>query len=313
LALNHGQTLSVRELIAAVWGDRAPLWAASALHTYAARLRRALGPRGGALISEGEGYVLRLGPDDSLDADEATELAARAWEHAAAGEQAEAHALYGQALVLWDAEALAGIPGPVAEHHRTRLARLRLSLAERRERLAGGHSATAEAEPDASSVHRALEERLGWRVEPTLLERALTHRSYAIENGGLPTNERLEFLGDSVLGLVITDTLYRSFPNLSEGQLAKRRAAVLNARALADVARSLDLGAFIRLGRGEELSGGRSKTSILADALEAVIGAVYLGRGQSAADELVHRLFDPLIDTASNPGIGLDFKTASKN
>jgi dsRNA-specific ribonuclease len=301
----------VRELITAVWGDEPPPRAASALRTYAARLRRALRPRGGALVSDAGGYVLRLGPHDSLDADEATELAAQAREREAAGDQAEAHELYGRALLLWEDEGLAGIPGPGAEHHRTRLARLRLSLTERRELLAGGHSATAE--PDAASVHRILEERLGWRVERTLLERALTHRSYAIENGGLPTNEHLEFLGDSVLGLVITDTLYRSFPNLSEAQLAKRRAAMTTTRALADVARSLDLGAFIRLGTGEELSGGRSKTSILADTLEAVIGAVYLGRGQSAADELVHRLFDPLIESASNPGIGLDWKAASRN
>ena len=102
-----------------------------------------------------------------------------------------------------------------------------------------------------------LQARLGLAVEPQLLERALTHRSYAYENGGLPTNERLEFLGDSVLGLVVTDALFRRHPELSEGQLAKLRAAVVNMRALAQVGRQLDLGAHVRLGRGEEATGGR--------------------------------------------------------
>ena len=123
-------------------------------------------------------------------------------------------------------------------------------------------------------------------LSPELLERALTHRSYAYENGGLPTNERLEFLGDSVLGLVVTDTLFREYPDLPEGQLAKLRAAVVNMRALAEVARGLQLGDYVRLGRGEEGTGGRDKSSILADTLEAVIGAVYIelrpGRGGRA-------------------------------
>ncbi|MGP3972527.1 ribonuclease III [Streptomyces sp. 8N114] len=163
---------------------------------------------------------------------------------------------------------------------------------------------------DAASSHAILEGRLGYRLESALLVRALTHRSYAYENGGLPTNERLEFLGDSVLGLVVTDTLYRMHPDLPEGQLAKLRAAVVNSRALAGVARGLDLGAFIRLGRGEEGTGGRDKASILADTLEAVIGAVYLDQGLEAASELVHRLFDPLIERSSNLGAGLDWKTS---
>ena len=113
-------------------------------------------------------------------------------------------------------------------------------------------------------------------VDPELFDRALTHRSYAYEQGGLPTNERLEFLGDSVLGLVVTEHLFVTYPDLSEGQLAKLRAAVVNSRALADVARGLDLGAVIQLGRGEEATGGRDKSSILADTMEAVIGAVFL-------------------------------------
>jgi ribonuclease-3 len=147
-------------------------------------------------------------------------------------------------------------------------------------------------------------------VKPELLDRALMHRSYAYENGGLPTNERLEFLGDSVLGLIVTDTLFRSYPDLPEGQLAKLRAAVVNMRALAGVARGLDLGAYVRLGKGEEGTGGRDKSSILADTLEAVIGAVYLDKGLTLADELVHRLFDPLIARAARLGAGLDWKTS---
>ncbi|HEY7323643.1 MAG TPA: ribonuclease III [Streptosporangiaceae bacterium] len=147
-------------------------------------------------------------------------------------------------------------------------------------------------------------------VKPELLDRALMHRSYAYENGGLPTNERLEFLGDSVLGLIVTDTLFRSYPDLPEGQLAKLRAAVVNMRALAGVARGLGLGAYVRLGKGEEGTGGRDKSSILADTLEAVIGAVYLDEGLALADELVHRLFDPLIARAARLGAGLDWKTS---
>ena len=147
-------------------------------------------------------------------------------------------------------------------------------------------------------------------LEPGLLERALTHRSYAYENGGLPTNERLEFLGDAVLGLVVTDTLFRGHPDLPEGQLAKLRSAVVNAKALADVGRDLELGDHIRLGRGEETTGGKDKSSILADTVEAVIGAVYIGLGLAAADALVHRLFDPLIAAAAQLGAGLDWKTS---
>ncbi len=147
-------------------------------------------------------------------------------------------------------------------------------------------------------------------VGSELLERALMHRSYAYENGGLPTNERLEFLGDSVLGLIVTDTLFRSYPDLPEGQLAKLRAAVVNMRALAGVARGLDLGSYVRLGKGEEGTGGRDKSSILADTLEAVIGAVYLDQGLTAADGLVHRLFDAVIARSARLGAGLDWKTS---
>ncbi|WP_084151840.1 ribonuclease III [Nocardioides halotolerans] len=147
-------------------------------------------------------------------------------------------------------------------------------------------------------------------LDPELLERALTHRSFAYENGGLPTNERLEFLGDSVLGVVVTETLYVTHPDLSEGRLAKLRAAVVNARALAEVGRGIGLGEHVKLGRGEETTGGRNKASILSDTVEAVIGAVHLSGGIEVSAEVVHRLFDPLIEAASALGAGLDWKTS---
>jgi len=155
-----------------------------------------------------------------------------------------------------------------------------------------------------------LQARLGLQVDVALFRRALTHRSYAYENGGLPTNERLEFLGDSVLGLVVTDTIYRANPDLPEGQLAPLRAAVVNMRALAGVGRTLSLGDYVYLGRGEISTGGRDKASILADTVEAVIGAVYLDLGIEAASALVHRLIDPLLRDAATLGAGLDWKTS---
>jgi ribonuclease III len=167
------------------------------------------------------------------------------------------------------------------------------------------------AVPDVARARAGeLLDALGAPLGPELLERALTHRSFAYENGGLPTNERLEFLGDSVLGLIVTDTLFREYPDLPEGQLAKLRAAVVNMRALAGVARGLQLGAYVRLGKGEEGTGGRDKSSILADTLEAVLGAVYLDCGLDEADALVHRLFDPVIARSARLGAGLDWKTS---
>ncbi len=147
-------------------------------------------------------------------------------------------------------------------------------------------------------------------VDPELLDRALTHRSFAYENGNLPTNERLEFLGDSVLGIVVTETLYLTHPDLSEGKLAKLRAAVVNARALAEVALTIGLGEHIKLGRGEEITGGRAKSSILSDTVEAVIGAIYLSSGFEASRTVVHLLFDPLMAAAAGLGAGLDWKTS---
>jgi ribonuclease-3 len=155
-----------------------------------------------------------------------------------------------------------------------------------------------------------LAARLEVGIDPDLLERAVTHRSYAYENGGLPTNERLEFLGDSVLGLVVTDTLYRTHPDLPEGQLAKLRAAVVNAKALAGIGRELGLGQHLLLGRGEETTGGRDKSSIVADTVEAVLGAVYLDLGLEVATTVIHRLFDPLIAESAGLGAGLDWKTS---
>ncbi len=155
-----------------------------------------------------------------------------------------------------------------------------------------------------------LQQVTGGPVDAAVLGRALTHRSYAYEAGGLPHNERLEFLGDSVLGLVVTTTLYDAHPDTSEGQLAKLRAAVVNMRALAEVGRTLGLGDYVYLGRGEESTGGRDKDSILADTVEAVIGAVYQSAGIDAAGELVHHLIDPLLAQSATLGAGLDWKTS---
>lgn len=163
--------------------------------------------------------------------------------------------------------------------------------------------------PDPASLLTAL----GVEIDTELLTLALTHRSYAYESGGLEPNERLEFLGDAVLGLVVTDHLFRTHPDLPEGQLAKLRASVVNMHALAGVARGLGaggLGEYVLLGRGEELTGGRDKASILADTTEALIGAVYLQHGMDVARALVHRLFDPLLIEAPLLGAGLDWKTS---
>ncbi len=151
---------------------------------------------------------------------------------------------------------------------------------------------------------------LGIDLDPELRELALTHRSWAYENGGQPTNERLEFLGDSVLGLVVTEYLYGRFPERPEGQLAKLRAAVVNAQCLARVAADLGLGDGLKLGRGELTTGGRAKVSILADTMEAILGAVHLTGGIERSSRLVHHIFDPLIEEAARLGAGLDWKTS---
>jgi ribonuclease-3 len=156
-----------------------------------------------------------------------------------------------------------------------------------------------------------LEQALGIRFrDPALREAALTHRSFAFEQAVEPTNERLEFLGDAVLGLVITDLAYRRFPNLSEGELAKLRAAVVNMGVLAEVAGELGLGEQVLLGKGEQLSGGRQKASILADAMEAVLGAVYLDHGLEEAAELIRRLFWPRMEAYGRGEGDRDYKTS---
>lgn len=157
----------------------------------------------------------------------------------------------------------------------------------------------------------ALEGRLGVTfADKTVLERAITHRSYAFENDGLPTNERLEFLGDAVLQLVVTDTIYRALPDAPEGKLAKIRASAVNARSLADVARGLGVGDQVLLGKGEEQSGGREKESILADTMEALIGAVYIDQGLDAAEAFVDGLFRILLEELATWRESLDYKTA---
>lgn len=166
------------------------------------------------------------------------------------------------------------------------------------------------ADTAVSPAFTSLYDDLGHRfADEQLLLSALTHRSFAAENEGAVQNERLEFLGDAVLDLAVTEMLYRNQPDHVEGDLAKARAEVVSAPALADIARSLGLGSQMRLGRGEALSGGDDKESILADAFEAVIGAVYLDSDWPTVRSVVQRLFADAVDEAQNrPGV-LDHKT----
>lgn len=168
------------------------------------------------------------------------------------------------------------------------------------------------SEPSVATLDEfeQLERRLEYSFQDRcMLTQALTHRSYCAENVGVESNERLEFLGDAVLGLVITTRIYEEFPELSEGELAKLRAGVVNATVLAEVAADLELGQFLLLGKGEDTSGGRDKPSILADTIEAVIAATYLDGGWEAAQPLVMRLFESAIaEGALGPG-GHDYKT----
>jgi ribonuclease III len=160
---------------------------------------------------------------------------------------------------------------------------------------------------------RPLLQALGVELSPEMLTLALTHRSYAYEHGGLPTNERLEFLGDAVLGLTVTDELFHRHPEKTEGDLAKLRAHVVNTNALADVARGLvpgGLGSYLLLGRGEMNTGGADKSSILADGMESLLGAVYLQHGIDIARKVILHLFGALLDRAPNVGAGLDWKTS---
>jgi ribonuclease III len=160
---------------------------------------------------------------------------------------------------------------------------------------------------DLAELTRILEVHLD---DLGLLETALTHRSWAFENGSVEPNERLEFLGDAVLGLVITDEIFHAHPDEQEGRLAKLRSATVKTASLAEVARALGLGRFVKLGRGEAASGGADKDSILADTLEAVIGAVHVDQGFATAYDLVERLFADVLTELAGRGAALDYKTS---
>jgi ribonuclease III len=159
-------------------------------------------------------------------------------------------------------------------------------------------------------LYSALIEALGITVDTDLINLALTHRSFAYESGGIPTNERLEFLGDSVLGLVVTKELYEQLPDMDESRLSPLRSGVVNTKALAQIARELNIGKFLRIGKGEESSGGREKNSILADALEALVGAIYLEHGFDVTTKIILKWFRPVIKSAMDQGMGIDGKTA---
>ena len=152
----------------------------------------------------------------------------------------------------------------------------------------------------AGGLESAIEYRFR---DPGHLDQALRHRSWVAETGEGPSNERLEFLGDTILQLVVTDFIFHEYAGLSEGQMAKLRASVVNKDVLHGMAEGLDLGRYLALDKGEEATGGRTKPSILADAMEAVIGAVYLDGGLGAARELVMRNWEERITTeAELPG-----------
>lgn len=148
---------------------------------------------------------------------------------------------------------------------------------------------------DLTANLAALNEKLGVQVDATLLTQALTHRSYAYENGGIPNSERLEFLGDSVLGFVVTEHIYKLLPDLDEGELTKVKNSVVSEKALSVAAKKLGLGDYLRLGKGEERTGGRTKPSLLCDVFESVLGAVLLSAGFEAARQMVETHIFPLL------------------
>jgi ribonuclease-3 len=154
-----------------------------------------------------------------------------------------------------------------------------------------------------------LIERLGVSISQDLLTQALTHRSHSYENGNQPNNERLEFLGDSVLGFVVTAELYKRFGDLQEGELSSLKNSVVSAKALAEVAAGIDIGAFLLLGKGEEKTGGRDKGNLLADAFEAILGAIYIEHGLSRASDLVERFIFPLLDNHTDLLLNSEPKT----
>lgn len=169
----------------------------------------------------------------------------------------------------------------------------------------GGSGASGPLTPGQAALVAALDAR----VSPRGLRRALVHRSWAYENGPADTNERLEFLGDAVLQLAVTEELYQRHPEADEGLLSRMRIAVVSRPALAEVARALGVGEAMLLGRGEELTGGRDRDSLLADTLEALIGLVHVERGPEASREVVLRVMAPLLDTAHDVGVEHDHKT----
>lgn len=154
-----------------------------------------------------------------------------------------------------------------------------------------------------------LTDAWGISIDPELLILALTHRSFANEMGGLPNNERLEFLGDSVLSIIATEDLYRTHADSPESQLAKMRSAVVSQRPLAALARQIDLGSYILLGVGENKTGGREKDSILSDTVEAIIGATYLTHGLEPTRVTLLRHLRPFIEVAGDVSATLDWKT----
>ncbi|MDY3127751.1 MAG: ribonuclease III [Corynebacterium sp.] len=171
-----------------------------------------------------------------------------------------------------------------------------------------GEEALAQA---FAAVDRAgLQEHLGIELEPDLLRLALIHRSFANENGHLPNNERLEFLGDAVLGLSIAAKLYEIHPSRPESDISKMRASIVSRYGLADVAREIGLGDHILLGKGESSSNGKDKDSILADTTEAILGAIYLQHGFEPARQVILRLFAQKIESAQSTSKHLDWKTA---
>src|SRR5438128_2054542 len=185
----------------------------------------------------------------------------------------------------------------------------RAASASQAPRKARGASRGVPGEATEPGDVGALERALKVRFQDHALARAsLTHRSFAFEHGLEVTNEGLEFLGDAVLGLVVTDRAFRQFPDLPEGELAKLRAAAVNMTSLAEVSRDLGIGELVLLGRGEEISGGRLKASILADAMEAVLGAAYLDAGLRVSRRLIERLFWPRMK-AYVEGEYWDYKT----
>lgn len=161
----------------------------------------------------------------------------------------------------------------------------------------------------ANASGEELLQAWGTHIDPELLVLALTHRSFANEMGGLPHNERLEFLGDSVLSIVVTDHLFHRFPDKPESELAKMRAAVVSQTPLAAAARTLRLGEYILLGVGENKSGGRDKDSILSDTVEALIGATYLSNGLEKTRGAVLHVLREQLDNVADPKRRMDWKT----